>query len=67
MPEHFGLVALCLMAIPLFRILNMFGLDRRIIAEDDGSGSSPANAATLSSVGIGVVLYGAAWVSARHR
>ena len=63
-PEHFGLVALCLMAIQYFEILNMFGLDGAVIAEDDRSLQASANMATLASLGLGSALYLIAWVSA---
>jgi O-antigen/teichoic acid export membrane protein len=59
-PEHFGLMAYCLIAIQYLDILNGFGVGSALIARRDRV-EEAANAALAIGVVSGIALYGVAW------
>lgn len=62
-PEHFGLMAICLIAIQYLDILNSAGVGSALIQRRDRI-EEAANAALAIGVMSGTLLFGVAWVSA---
>lgn len=62
-PEHFGQLGYCLIAIQYLDILNSAGVGSALISRRDRI-EEAANAALLIGLASGVVLFAAAWVSA---
>lgn len=62
-PAQFGVVAYCTIVIAYLDLLNNFGVGHALIARRDKI-EEAKNAAFFVSVGSGVVLYGATWLSA---
>ena len=62
-PEQFGLVAYCTIAIQYLDILNTAGINSALIARKDKV-QEAANSAFVANIILGVVSYGAAWAAA---
>jgi O-antigen/teichoic acid export membrane protein len=62
-PEHFGLMSYCLLAVQYVEIFSTFGLDAALIARRDRF-EQAANASFFISLSFSVVLYGVSWVIA---
>ncbi len=62
-PEQFGLVAYCTIAIQYLDIINTSGMDSALIARKDKIEES-ANSAFVANIVLGIVSFGAAWIAA---
>jgi O-antigen/teichoic acid export membrane protein len=62
-PEQFGLVAYCTIAVQYLDIINTSGIDSALIARKDKIEES-ANSAFVANIILGMVSFGAAWVAA---
>ncbi len=63
LPEQFGVVGYCLVAIQYLDILNSAGIDTALIARRENV-EEAANAAFVANILLGVVCYGLTWVLA---
>jgi len=62
-PQQFGLVAYCTLAIQYLDIINQSGLDDALIARKDKV-EQAANSAFVANVIMGIVSFGIAWITA---
>src|SRR5262249_2685850 len=62
-PEEFGLVGYCLVALQYLALVNLFGMDQALISRRDKL-QEAANAALLLNSVTGVLLFAVAWVGA---
>lgn len=62
-PEQFGLVAYCTLAIQYLDVINTAGIDSALIARKDKI-EEAANSAFVANVILGIVSFGLAWVAA---
>jgi O-antigen/teichoic acid export membrane protein len=63
LPEQFGVVGYCLVAIQYLDILNSAGIDTALIARRENA-EEAANAAFIANILLGVICYGLTWVLA---
>lgn len=63
LPEQFGLVGYCLIALQYLSLLNLFGMDAALISRQDRI-QEAANAAFLLNIATGILLFGVAWAGA---
>ncbi len=62
-PEEFGLVGSCMVALQYLAVVNLFGMDQAVIARRDRL-QEAANAALWLNLGTGVLLFAVTWVAA---
>ena len=63
LPEEFGLVGYCIIALQYLSLLNLFGMDVALISRRDKL-QEAANAALLVNIATGAILFAAGWVAA---
>lgn len=63
LPEQFGLVGYCLIALQYLSLLNLFGMDVALISRRDKL-QEAANAALMVNIATGAVLLAAGWAGA---